>query len=332
GGSEANESSYKLSRFYWMQKGFSEKKKIISLKRGYHGVTMATQTATGIDGFHDFSRSNVADIIHAKPHLLDCELGDTNNPDYKDSIRGIIEREGADTIAAVVIETIQGSGGVHMPPEGYLEAVSKTCDEFNIHFIADEVICGFGRTGKMFGVDNWGIVPDMMCLAKGITSGYSQLGGVLIKKDIRDTLVEYDDVLAHGFTYSGHPTACAVGLKTLEIIERDNIVSHVKDMEEVMLNGLQYLENKHDIVSKSRSKGLMAGFELFADAATEKPFTKIKAAAEVVEECFKRKLLLRPLDFEEGVNIVALAPPLIITKEEIETIIDITDEAITSFR
>lgn len=126
---------------------------------------------------------------------------------------------------------MQGAGGVNIPPEGYLEAVRKICDEHNILFIADEVICGFGRTGKMFGVNNWNVVPDMMSIAKGITSGYSQLGGVMMNDEIRETIANFDAVIPHGFTYSGHPTACAIGLKNIEILERDNIIDHVNEME-----------------------------------------------------------------------------------------------------
>src|SRR5699024_7388530 len=137
----------------------------------------------------------------------------------------------AHTIAAIILEPVQGAGGVNIPPEEYLQAVRKICDEYDILFIADEVICGFGRTGKMFGVDHWNVVSAMMIIAKGITSGYSQLGGVMVNDEIHDTLINYDGVISHGFTYSGHPTACTVCLKSIEIIERDQILDHVQKME-----------------------------------------------------------------------------------------------------
>lgn len=333
GGSESNDTAFKFARFYWRLKGQPEKTKIIALERSYHGVTIAAQTATYVPAFHQFSGSKVPGVFHAKPHLTNCELGDKSDPNYEGCIRAIVEKEGADTIAAVILEPVQGSGGVYIPPEGYLEAVRKLCDEYNILLIADEVICGFGRTGKMFGVENWNVVPDLMTIAKGITSGYSQLGGVLIKQSIRDTLVEYDDVLAHGFTYSGHPTACAVGLKNIEIIERDHIVENVKEMEQELKKGFNYLEDKHSIVTKTRAIGLLAGFELYADRDSETPFDpSVKAGLTVVEECFKRKLILRALRANEGYNIIAVSPPLTINKEEIEKMIDIIDEAITAFK
>lgn len=332
GGSESNDTAFKLARFYWNLKGQPEKKKIIALKQSYHGVTIAAQTATAIPAFHSFSGSGISEVFHAVPHLTKCEEGDKKDPNYKNSIRALVEREGAETIAAVIMEPVQGSGGVHMPPEGYLQAVRKLCDEFNILFLADEVICGFGRTGKMFGVDNWGVVPDLMSVAKGVSSGYSQLGGVLIKDEIRDTIVQYEDVLAHGFTYSGHPTACAVALKNIEILERDQVVANVKNMESELKAGFKYLEDKHPTFTKSRALGLLSGFELYADRDEMVPFDQsILPATEVVEECFNRKLILRPLVSNVGRNIVAIAPPLIINKQEVELMINIIDESISAF-
>ena len=198
GGSESNDTNLKLARFYWGVKGQPEKRNFIALDKAYHGVTVAAQTATGIPAFHEFAGFNIDGVHRAKAHLLACEQGDTSHPDYESSIRGIIEREGEETIAGVILEPIQGAGGVNVPPEGYLQAVRKLCDEFNILLIADEVICGFGRTGKMFGVEHWDIVPDMMSIAKGISSGYAQLGGALINDEIRDTIQGYDAALAHG--------------------------------------------------------------------------------------------------------------------------------------
>ncbi|WP_163528997.1 aspartate aminotransferase family protein [Halobacillus ihumii] len=332
GGSESNDTAFKLSRFYWSLKGKPEKKKIISIKNGYHGVTIAAQTATAIPLFHDFAGSNISDVFHANPHLVNCERGDKSDPHYEGSIRHIVEKEGADTIAAVILEPVQGSGGVHVPPEGYLEAVRELCNEYGILMIADEVICGFGRTGKMFGVQNWGVVPDLMSVAKGISSGYSQLGAVLIKETIRDVLVQYDQVLAHGFTYSGHPTACAVAMKNIEIIERDQIVANTKNMEFELQAGFEFLKDKHPTVTKTRAAGLLAGIELYADRDRGLPFhPSVLPSAEVVEECFSRKLILRALSSNVGRNIVAIAPPLIINKQQIEDIITILDDSISVF-
>lgn len=330
GGSESNDTAFKLSRFYWEQKGKPEKRKIIALHNAYHGVTVAAQSATAIPAFHHFAGSNIGEVLHATPYLTECELGDKSHPEYDGSIRYLIEKEGADTIAAIILEPVQGSGGVHIPPEGYLQAVRKLCDEFEILLIADEVICGFGRTGKMFAVNHWDIEPDLMSIAKGISSGYSQLGGVMISDEVRQVIVNYDGVLSHGFTYSGHPTACAVALKNIEILERENIVDHVAQMEKVLQDGLNYLEEKHAIVTRTRAIGLLAAFELYKDPQENVMFSAdVQPAAQVVDHCFDRKLILRAL----GANreIVAIAPPLIINKQEIEKMISIIDDSITAF-
>ncbi len=328
GGSESNDTAFKFSRFYWEQKGEPKKRKIIGMRNGYHGVTMAAQSATGLPTTNEFANSSVEGFYHATPHLTNCERGDKSDPNYKQSIRSLIELEGADTIAAIIIEPVQGAGGVHIPPNDYLQAVRDLCDEFNILMIADEVICGFGRTGKMFGVDNWNVIPDLMCIAKGITSGYAQLGGVMMNDDIRDVMINYEGVLAHGFTYSGHPTACAVALKNIEMIERDGILANVKEIEKVLKKGLAYLEDKHPIVRNSRAIGLLSAFELFNPYTGELFNQSLQGASIVVDECFNRQLILRHI----GNHIVAIAPPLIINEQEINRIIEIVDESITAFR
>lgn len=331
GGSESNDTAIKLARFYWELKDQPAKRKFIALNNAYHGVTVAAQTATGLSAYHNFSGSNIEGVIRATAYLLDSEKGDKNAPDYEGSIRATIEREGADTIAGILIEPVQGAGGVNIPPDGYLQVVRQLCDEFNILFLADEVICGFGRTGKMFGVNNWDVVPDMMSIAKGLTSGYSQLGGVMMNDEIKQTISSFDAVVPHGFTYSGHPTACAIALKNLEIIERDEIVGNVQRMELELEKGLKYLEEKHSIVTNCRAIGLLAAFELYEDPASGKLFDPtVFPANAVVDACFERQLILRALGAHN--QIIAIAPPLIINKEEIDKMIQIIDEAISTFK
>ncbi len=331
GGSESNDTAIKLARFYWELKKQPAKRKFIALNNAYHGVTVAAQTATGIPAFHSFAGSNIDGVIRATAFLTESELGDKKAPNYEDSIRAAIEREGADTIAGIIVEPVQGAGGVNIPPEGYLRAVRNLCDEFNILFLADEVITGFGRTGKFFGVDNWDIVPDMMSIAKGLTSGYTQLGGVMLNDEIKATIDSFDAVVPHGFTYSGHPTACAVALKNIEIMERDRLVENTKNMELELKKGLKFLEEKHPIVTNCRAIGLLAAFELYEDPAKGKQFDpSVFPANAVVDACFERQLILRAVGAHN--QIVAIAPPLIINKEEIDKMIGIIDEAITAFR
>lgn len=330
GGSESNDSALKLTRFYWGLKGKPEKRKFISLGKGYHGVTLAAQTATAIPAFHDFAGSFIDGFFHAMPHELECELGDKSHPNYKESIRGIIEREGSDTIAGIILEPVQGAGGVNIPPEGYMQAVRDICDEYDILMMADEIITGFGRTGKMFGVENWDVVPDTMSIAKGLTSGYAQLGGVMVNDEIKNTIDEYESIMAHGFTYSGHPTACAVGLENIKIIEQENIVDNVKEMEGYLNKKLKELEEKYFIVTNVRNIGLLAAFELYENPKEDKLFDKeVLPANEVVKSCFERELILRAAGAHN--HIVAIAPPLTVTKKEIDKIMDIVDEAISVF-
>lgn len=330
GGSESNESAFKIIREYWKLKGHPERTKIISLNKGYHGVTPGATRATGMDTFNTFGTSYAPGFIQAEPYLTSCEKGDKSHPKFDQSIRGIIEKEGPETIAAVIMEPFQGAGGVNVPPTGYLRAVRDLCDEYSTFMIADEIICGFGRTGKMFGVENEGIVPDFMTIAKGITSGYIPLGAVIMKESFRDELAQLSDgVLFHGFTYSGHPTSCAVGLKTLEIIEKENIVNHVKQMEAVVHDGFDYLKGKHSHITNDRCTGLLGGFDVFRDPDTNTPFKPEEMAAQIVsKECIERGLIVRPVMYK-GANTIAYAPPLISTKEEIEKSFAIFSDALT---
>ncbi|WP_096200780.1 aminotransferase family protein [Bacillus sp. FJAT-45350] len=332
GGSESNESAIKIARHYWKLKGQPSKTKVIAFELGYHGVTMGATSATGIPEFGNMTTSNAPGFLHAVPHKTNCELGDKSDPDYGRSIRGIIEKEGAENIAAVILEPIQGVGGIKIPPEGYLKAVRDLCDANGILMMTDEVICGFGRTGKMFGVDHWNVVPDLMSVAKGITSGYIQLGAVMIREGLRDEMAALSDsVFFHGFTYSGHPTACAVALKNLEIIENEDLVGNAKRMGDELLKGLKYLEETHKITARARAIGLMGGIELLADPESNKPFDPgMYAAPAVVEECMKRNLILRPLIFG-GQNVVAIAPPFTVTKQDVETIIEKLSDSIKAY-
>lgn len=332
GGSESNESTFKIIRQYWKLKGKPERTKIISLQKGYHGVTLGATRATGMDNFNTFGTSFAPGFLQAEPYLTACEKGDKTHPSYENSIRGVIEREGADTIAGVIMEPVQGAGGLNVPPEGYLQAIRDLCDEYGIFMIADEVICGFGRTGKMFGVENSDVVPDFMNIAKGITSGYIPLGGVVMKDSFRDELAELTNgVLFHGFTYSGHPTACAVGLKTLEVIEQENIVSHVKEMEAVVQNGFRNLKENHSHFTNERCVGLLSAFDLFKDPETNTPYRPEEAAAPTFgKECEDRGLIIRPIMYK-GANTIAFAPPLISTKNEIEECFNILSDALTAF-
>lgn len=331
GGSESNETAFKIVRHYWKLKGRPEKSKIIGLYNGYHGVAMGTTSATGVDHFKNMITEIAPGFFHAIPHLLEAEQGDKSHPNYDQSIRGIIEREGADTIAAIILEPVQGVGGVNIPPNGYMQALRKLCDENDIMLITDEIITGFGRTGEMFGVDNWDVVPDLMCMAKGITSGYIQLGAVMMSSKLRDELTELSEgPMFHGFTYSGHPTACAVALRNIQIIEEERLVENARKMGEKMFEGLEYIEDKFKTTGSARALGLLGAIQFYKDPDTKENFDpELGVAEHVIAECKKRGLILRPLAF--GMDAAAVAPPLVVNEQDVELIIEKLADSIEAF-
>src|SRR5699024_853648 len=312
GGSESNDSAIKIARHYWKVKGKPKKKKILSRKLAYHGVSMGSTSATGISEFHEFTTSLAPDFVYApSPNTRSWDEIENNNLVVIEETRKVIENEGPETIAAFIAEPIQGAGGMIIPPNGYLKAMRELCDEYGILYISDEIITGFGRTGKMFGGDNWSIVPDIMTVAKGITSGYIQLGATIHSDCIHKELIELSSgTLFHGFTYSGHPTACMVALKNIEIMETEGLIKNSLEVGKILANGLKFLEEKHWIVSGIRSMGLLGAFELYQNPYTKKRFDlEIEISKKVVAECLKRKLIVRSITYK-GTDTIAIAPPL----------------------
>lgn len=313
GGSEANDTAYKLVRYYWKLKGFPQKTKIISRRKGYHGVNIGATSATGITPFQEMTSSLAPDFLHV----------DTFSAE---DLKECIAREGAEKIAAFVAEPVQGAGGVNIAPDGYFQAVRKICDENNILFIADEVITGFGRTGKLFACEHYNVVPDVMLLAKGITSGYIQLGAVVLTERIHQELIALSDgVLLHGYTYSGHATACAVALKNIEIIEKENLVENSRLMGEELLKGFKKIQEEIDIVGEVRALGLIGAVEII-DPVTKKRFPT-PISPMVSTEAAKRGLIVRTVVFE-GMDTVVFSPPLVINKQEIEELLAILRESL----
>ncbi|MEH6941736.1 aminotransferase family protein [Bacillus sp. JJ722] len=311
GGSESNDTAFKLARHYWILKGQPNRKKIISRTKSYHGVAMGATSATGLKPFRDFTNSNAPDFYYTDGMSTAA-------------LRETIEKEGPETIAAFITEPVQGAGGVNIAPEGYFQEVRAICDEYGILMIADEVITGFGRTGTFFGMENFGVVPDMLCFAKGITSGYAQLGGVIVSEPIhQDFIALSKDTLLHGYTYSGHAMACAVGLKNLEIIESEKLVENSKLMGIELLAGFQKLQSKHKIVGHVRALGLIGGIQIVKNQQTGEGFDS-PLAPRIVNEAARRGLIIRAVTFDQ--DTLVFAPPLVITKEEIEKMIDILDE------
>ncbi|MFT8320746.1 MAG: aspartate aminotransferase family protein [Bacillus sp. (in: firmicutes)] len=314
GGSEANDSAFKLARYYWIMQGKPERKIIISRQKAYHGVATGATSATGIPEFHQVTNSLAPDFLHVET-------------DSVEALKKLIAQEGPENIAAFIAEPVMGAGGMFIPADDYLTQIRSVCSEHDILFIADEVITGFGRTGKMFGVENWGVVPDILTFAKGITSGYFPLGGVLISEDIFQVFKEKSTgTLFHGFTYSGHPVGCHIASENLSIIEKEKLVENSCAMGLELLKGFKKLEEDFNYVGDSRVIGLLGGFELYANAKSKNRFSE-KMAPKVVAEAAKNGLICRSVTYNHSDTIV-LAPPLIINKNEINKIISILKETI----
>ncbi|WP_227935060.1 aminotransferase family protein [Alkalihalobacillus deserti] len=316
GGSESNDTAYKLARHYWILKGLPNKQKIITRTKSYHGVAMGATSATGLKPFRDFTNSIAPDFHYVE---------NTSSA----ALRQMIETEGPDTIAAFVAEPVQGAGGVHIAPENYFKEVRDICDEYDILLITDEVITGFGRTGMYFGIEHYNVVPDMMCFAKGVTSGYAQLGGVMISDRIHEDIAEHSTgTLLHGYTYSGHPMACSVALKNLEIIESEKLIDQAKQMGAYMLAGIKSLQKSQKIVGEVRALGLMGAIELVKDQQTNERF-QVPVAPLVVTESAKRGLVIRSVVFD-GQDTLVIAPPLVINKEKIDQMIAILADTMST--
>lgn len=309
GGSESNDTAFKTVRHYWKIKDKPEKKKIISRKLSYHGVAMGATSATGIEQFHTFTTSIAPDF-----HYVDSTI---------EALQEMIKTEGADTIAAYISEPVQGSGGVNMPPKEYFQQVREICNKNDILFISDEVICGFGRTGKNFGIDNYDVIPDIITMAKGVTSGYAPLGGMIISDRIYQELIEKTDGnFWHGYTYSGHPTAAAVALKNLEIIKNENLIDHVNIVGEQMLKGFEWIKEQNSNVTEVRGIGLLGAISLERESASVDPI-----GPKVVAEALKKGLICRSIVYD-GQDTLAFAPPFPITGKQMDEMIEIVNDSI----
>lgn len=331
GGAEASESSFKTARFYWKALNKPDKIKVISRTRAYHGVTLAAMSATGLAAYWPMFEPRVPGFLHIEapdPYRF-------VNPDPTISIgvaaanklEEAILREGPDTVAAFIAEPVQGAGGVIVPPDDYFARVREICDEYEVLFIADEVITGFGRTGRWFGLEHYGVEPDIMQFAKGITSGYVPLGGIGVSDKIREVINSVPPAKRwmHAYTYSGHPTTCAVALKNIEIIEHEKLVERAATQGQRLLGKLRALEGNEG-VGHVRAKGLLAAVEVVADKATKQLYApEVGMSQRLSEALLSRGLYTRVL-----MDCICLAPPLVITEEQLDRTVDIIAETIPS--
>ncbi len=325
GGAEANESAFKTARAVWKLRGKPGKFKILSRWHAYHGVTLAAMSATGMANYWKVFEPRVPGFLQAPapyPYRFDdVREGETVGTAAARAVEEAILVEGADTVAAIIAEPVQGAGGVIVPPDDYFPTLRAICDRHEVLLIADEVITGFGRTGRWFGLQHWGVSPDIMSFAKGITSGYLPLGGMQISDAIRDALLSAapENRWMHAYTYSGHPTCCALALKNLDILEREGLVAQARERGAYLRRGLDTLLDL-EAVGEVRGLGLMAAVELVADRATKAPAGLGDA---VRRRCQQQGVLLRVRG-----DVVMVAPPLTISEAEIDRIVETVRRAI----
>jgi adenosylmethionine-8-amino-7-oxononanoate aminotransferase len=323
GGGDANETAFKLSRLYWRMRGQPGRVKVIARQRGFHGLTIGAMSATANPVFHDGYGPLAPDFLHIDaPYRYRCQRcsgAAACTLDCAEALEARIVAEGPETVAAFIAEPVQGAGGVIPPPEGYIARVAEICRTHGVLFIADEVITGFGRTGKWFAVEHWGVQPDILCFAKGVTSGYQPLGGAIVSDAIRDVLTSDPSFsLMHGFTYSGHPTACAVGLKNIEIMERERLIERAAEMGAYLQERLATLTDE-PLVGDVRGFGMLGAVELVRDRATRESYpASERVGARVVNGAIARGVLGRPLPGD----ILGFAPPLVISRAQVDAMVE----------
>jgi 4-aminobutyrate--pyruvate transaminase len=320
-GSEANDTAIKVIWYYFNAIGKPAKKKIIGRERGYHGNTVASVSLSGQPLMHQDFDPIAAVFRHtSNPHYYrnhhDGESEEQFAERMANDLETMILAEGPETIAAFFAEPVQGGGGGITPPATYFDRVQKVLRKYDILFVVDEVICGFGRTGNMWGSDTYNLQPDMLSCAKALSASYQPISALLMREGIFEVLQDQSrkiGVFAHGYTYSGHPVACAVAMETLRIYQDDHIVEHVRDVAPHFLVGLGQFRD-HPLVGDVRGVGLIAGVELMADKATRRPFDPaLKMGQQVADACYAEGLIVRPIG-----DRIAFTPPLIITAAEID--------------
>ncbi len=320
GGSEANDTNIRLVRTYWAMKGKPEKTVIISRKNAYHGSSMGSASLGGMAAMHAQGGLPIPDIHHiGQPHWY-AEGGDMTPDDFglmraRELEQAILDL-GEDRVAAFIAEPVQGAGGVIVPPETYWPEIQRICDKYEILLIDDEVICGFGRTGNWFASQTYGIRPDIMTVAKGLSSGYAPIGGSIVSDEVAGVIGSGE--FAHGYTYSGHPVAAAVALENLRILEEEGIVDHVRDVAAPYLAGKWAGLADHPLVGEARIVGMMGSIALTPHKDSRAAFASEPGTVGSIcrDRCFANALVMRHVG-----DRMIISPPLILTTDEIDTLI-----------
>jgi taurine--2-oxoglutarate transaminase len=326
GGAEANENAIKLARWY------TGRHKIVARYRSYHGATGGAITLTG-DPRRWRAEPGIPGVVRMlDPYTYRCPAGHpepcpvcTGAPHFEE----ILQYEGPETVAAVILETVVGTNGIIVPPDGYLQAIREVCDRHGILLICDEVMAGFGRTGKWFGVDNWDVVPDILTVAKGINSGYVPLGAMIVREPIAEWV--RDKYFAGGLTYSGHPLACASAVASIEAFRDEGVVENAAEMGDVFRERLGELAERHPSIGEVRGLGCFWGLELVKNRETREPLVPFNATGEDFAPVARmaKAAVERGLYLMTHWNVVIVAPPLTITRDELDEGVETLDEALS---
>lgn len=333
-GSDANETQLKIVRYFHNVLNKPNKKKVISRQRGYHGSGLFTGSLTGLPLFHQAFDLPEPSIKHTIcPHYYRQAQEGMSESDFSTHCAEELERmilaEGADTVGAFIAEPVLGTGGIVPPPAGYWEKMQAVLNKYDVLLIADEVVCGFGRIGSKMGSQHYGMKPDLITVAKGLTSAYAPLSGVIIGDKVWDVISNASKehgAMGHGWTYSGHPVCAAAGLANLNILERENIIDNVKSTGNYMQDQMKAAFANHPMVGEARGVGMLAALEFMKDPKARTPFdAALTVGAKVSAACLQRGMIARAMPHGD---ILGFAPPLITKPEDIDIIVAITKEAV----
>ncbi|MEM7193974.1 MAG: aspartate aminotransferase family protein [Pseudomonadota bacterium] len=330
GGGESTDSNFKLARFYWKTKGKPEKTKVISRIWGYHGVTFAAMCATGISGYWGQFEPMIPGFSHIPSpdpyHYPMPEDGSSQGIAAANELEKEILKQGPETVAMFIAEPVQGAGGVIPPQNDYFQRIREICDQYDVLLVSDEVITGFGRTGKMFGLEHYGIQPDLMQFAKSITSGSLPLGGIGMSDEIAETITTSAKPWMHAYTYSGHPTTCAVALATLDIVQGEDLPGQAASKGEKFLHNLHQALDDITHVGNVRGKGMMCGVEIVKDRADKSWFEpEFGLGGKLTKALIDQGLFTRVRS-----EVICLAPPLTTDESILDEIVEKTKAAVVS--
>ena len=327
GGGEATDSNIKMARYYWKVKGKPEKTKVISRIWGYHGVTLAAMCATGINPYWPMFEPRIPGFIHIPspyPYLYEApEDAESQGIAAADELEKAILEEGADTVAMFIAEPVQGAGGVIVPQDDYFPRIREICDKYEVLLVCDEVITGFGRTGTMFGLEHWGVEPDLIQFAKAITSGYFPLGGIGVSDEVADVMHDSGKPWMHAYTYSAHPTGCAIANAMLDVVEKEDFPGQAATKGDRVLNGLRDALGDHPNVGDIRGLGMMCAVEYVKDRDTKTMFD----AADGIGAKIHSATMERGMFSRVRGDVYCVAPPIVTSEETLDDVVEILADA-----